>query len=487
MALNIDEFYAKFKPSSKLKKNIIESFGVGACAGIGNTCKTINEDTTVSNQDISGITDKSTIISSIKSMLTNSVNSALQKNVNTFSAMVSAANIIEVGDVGGDVDISGTSQSNDANVTLNANSTTNLQNEFSMTIKNDMKSAIEKSLKNASENNSGTELGATLSNVLASAGGMINNAVDAVAKVVDGTLDGGGIGNEVDKTNRTRNETNLKTIMKLDDSFKVNDDNKAVTNLTNQLDQSIIKNCTSQVSAKNKIKFGKVEGNFKALNVEQKNVVVQVAKCLFNDNMMNKATNDVYNSYDGIIKNMGDSYAGTTSGDIQQLGNALGAVISNTGDAITEAAPAIGDGISTAAQGVGAGVSTGAQGIGAGVSEGAQGVGKGIGSIFDSLKYLALAALFFAFIYLVFIRKSDKKLPDAQVTNPYIDSNEPLDSMQPPDPMQPLDSMQPLDPMQPLGLVQPPDPMQQSPPSFDNDAWQQAQQAQQAQLAIKNN
>jgi hypothetical protein len=367
---------------------VIENFGFN----IGNTDIDIDSTRLTKISEIEKNINQSKVISGMTKLLSNAITKATSDNQSDLLRTIAISSKISFSGIRGtSFKVSGIKQSSKIDSNVEATFAQNIQNKIATDIANNLKNQIELQQTEISKDESreivdeklGTNFGDLLKIMATETGSTVRKIADTVKDILTSN-----IGNTTQKKTEKEITDQLKNKFNLDQSFTYNKTDDISNQIENILSSQNISKCVNDTKANQLIDFTNinVSGPIEIDNISQENVVNDIMKCAFNQDILNEISTNIVNSQENLIKQIvenintkiSESERKQEQTDIASAGVAAAKILESAGEAVSTGARGIGEGVSTGARGIGEGVSTGARGIGEGVSTGAKGIGEGV-------------------------------------------------------------------------------------------------------------
>jgi hypothetical protein len=401
------EFADTLFQQSKLNNKIIENFGVD----IGNS--TTTKDST-KKEDISE--DEKTInrnkqVNGMNKFLSSAINSAVNDNKADLLKSIAASNKIKIGSAStsaGGFTLSNIKQANKVDTSTEAKFVQKIATKVVNDVGNKLKEAIDMATKESSDSDkkltSDEKSGTSVGDVVGQVAGAIGDTVSDVLSV--------SIGNS---TNTENSAEELKKVMKkytLNENVEVKKNNEVTSALSNVFKSENLSKCAGNSAAANELDIGKIDVNGPIVisEIDQSNVINDVMKCAFDQEVMNDISNKILNDFENLIKYLTENISKDVTeekrtsmkGDILAAGAAGAALCESAGKGIASAAEGVGKGVESGGKGVASaavGVGSGIESAGKGVASAAEGIGTGIGSAMTGLMMpLIVGGIFIALL-----------------------------------------------------------------------------------------
>ena len=343
---------------SYLDNRVIEHMGL---LNAGNTTDTTNENLVKKYQEIDKTIKEGTVIKGMSEMLSSVINEVAQKNQSEMGAMITVSNemILDNVDLGKGTFRVSASQTSTVTQTMNAQIKQKAESKIMSSISKTMKTQFSKTVNRLKSDESTTD---TKENTGTNVGDVIGK--DIGGKIVDGAKDILSInaGNTTKTKDLSTDESNLKNKFTLDNSFKIEKNDKISDAIKNKLSKENIAKAVAKTNTGNTVKASNIEaGALDIDNFTQKAAISQVLNGVFDQSTLDDISTIIVAQYGQLVNSMiksADLKATkdkkvTTSGDIYAAGVAGKQILVAGGKFAKDA----GTGLGNAAKGYGEGIS----------------------------------------------------------------------------------------------------------------------------------
>ena len=258
--------------------------------------------------------NRSMTVNSLTKIFNDVANDVIQKNTSTASAAVGASNTIFMSGINCEtVVISGIKQTSDASSTVNVQSSQQNISKISNDITNEISKTIEKvgqtDLADLEAQNT-RKLNQFMSAV---PGYNPNKALELASKCPDKKKSVISVGNDCEISSEYQLDASVKSVLDLDESFTINDDDDVNNTIKNKIEQTNFASCQSSATAENAIVIQDIMcqvrsaadsaarearrgGTFIFEDVEQQATARLYMTCIFNQQNVNEIANKIYNN-----------------------------------------------------------------------------------------------------------------------------------------------------------------------------------------------
>jgi hypothetical protein len=296
--------------------------------GGGGNDTTVNDSKDISKKmELNTNINRSMVVKSVAKLVNTVVNEVAQSNSAEVENAVGASNTIALYGVECDViNISGISQSAEAQASTAAVIHQKIANSIETNITNSITKKITNSLPNdvADIQKKDNEMAKQFMNATP---GLDPNAAK---KLLAGTAKG-GFGNDTTVNTSYKLEAELKKTLNLDESFKVDDNDEISNEIKNKISQKNLAKCSAVAAAANNVTLADIKCKTANIsNIKQKAIAVSTLACAFDQEAVNKISTKVMNKLDKTFTKM---YAAAKDDDskkrIAAMGLAVGESIQN--------------------------------------------------------------------------------------------------------------------------------------------------------------
>jgi thioredoxin 1 len=220
--------------------------------------------------------------------LSSAINSAVNDNKADLLKSIAASNKIRIGSAStsaGGFTLTNIKQANKVDTTVEANFVQKIATKVVNDVGNKLKEAIDMATKESSDSDkkltSDEKSGTSVGDVVGQVAGAIGDTVSDVLSV--------SIGNS---TNTENSAEELKKVMKkytLNENVEVKKNNEVTSALSNVFKSENLSKCAGNSAAANELDIGKIDVNGPIVisEIDQSNVINDVMKCAFDQEVMN--------------------------------------------------------------------------------------------------------------------------------------------------------------------------------------------------------
>ena len=335
---------------------------------------TINKNLTDSTSNIT----KDMIVKGMTALIKSAATTSMAKNSSEITAMLAAANKLNIGKIKGKgpIKITGINQQATALNKIVGEVSQKVQDKVMNDMSSSLKDVIKKQSEEVKDIAKATSVGDVVGGIMGTLGDVANNAINAAGKVL-GALADSSIGSNISDKTVKDTENSVKNALNLNDSFKVDKDESINSSMNTALSKENMAKCAASVSAANEMELKDIEstdGPIEISEIKQTALVDSLTNCVFSQTMLTEVGNKAVDSLSKTIESAFKASTKETQGDIYAAGVAATAVIVAAGDAGSKVIGATGEAGGKLIDSTGGAVATASKGIGEGVSSAAMGL-----------------------------------------------------------------------------------------------------------------